>query len=446
MHIVIIGNGISGITAARTIRKNADHAITVISDESDHFYSRTALMYIFMGHMKYEHTKPYEDFFWSKNRINLLRARVEKVDHSSKTLTLANIPDTLTYDKLIIATGSKPAFYNWPGQELKGVQGLYGLADLEQLQGRYKEAKNAVIVGGGLIGIEMAEMLHSKGVHVSMLVREELYWSSVLPKDEATLVTTHIREHGIDLQLETELQEIIGNQNGEVAAVITSKEERLDCEIVGITTGVKPNVDFLKNTDLEIDKGVLVNEYFETNLTDVYAIGDCVQHRNPPEGRKPLEQIWYTGRMMGERLGLNLTTTKEPYNPGIFFNSAKFFDLEYQVYGAISSKADKHIGEFIFKDYTDIKNRRIINIQFDSETKAVLGINTINVRLRQLVCEKWIKEGYTLENVLSEWVLANFDPEFYSRYETALLAQYEREFGKKIQMVKKKKGLLAKWL
>ena len=88
MHIAIIGNGISGITAARFIRKLSDHKITVISAETDHFFSRTALMYIYMGHMRYEDTKPYEDWFWDKNRINLLNAYVEKVDTQNKKLVL----------------------------------------------------------------------------------------------------------------------------------------------------------------------------------------------------------------------------------------------------------------------------------------------------------------------------------------------------------------------
>ena len=80
MHIVIIGNGITGITAARTIRKNSDHEITVVSGETDYFFSRTALMYVYMGHMKFEHTQPYENWFWEKNRINLKKGWVKKED------------------------------------------------------------------------------------------------------------------------------------------------------------------------------------------------------------------------------------------------------------------------------------------------------------------------------------------------------------------------------
>ena len=130
MNIAIIGNGISGITAARWIRKLSDHSITVISSESEHFYSRTALMYIYMGHMRYEDTKPYEDWFWKKNRIDLIKDHVISISTDDHSITLRE-GGLLKYDKLIIASGSKSNKFGWPGQDLNGVNGLYHLQDLE---------------------------------------------------------------------------------------------------------------------------------------------------------------------------------------------------------------------------------------------------------------------------------------------------------------------------
>jgi len=185
--IIIIGNGISGVTAAREIRKlDSEVPILIISGETDHHFSRTALMYIFMGHMKYENTKPYEDYFWSKNRIDLLRGWVKSIDHESNQITMEN------GDKL--AVGSTPNKFGWPGQDLPGVQGLYSKQDLDNLEESAKTAKRAVITGGGLIGIEMAEMLLTRGIPVSFLVREKVFWGGVLPKEEATMIEKHIRE------------------------------------------------------------------------------------------------------------------------------------------------------------------------------------------------------------------------------------------------------------
>ena len=189
-HIVIIGNGISGVTAARHIRKNSDKKITIISAETDYFFSRTALMYVYMGHMKFEHTQPYEDCFWKKNRMELKKGFVKNIDTNTKTLHFAN-DETLQYDKLIIATGSKPNKFGWPGQDLDGVIGMYHKQDLEQLEDYApdnKVCKRAVIVGGGLIGIELAEMLDSRNIPVTFLVREASFWNGVLPKGESAMI------------------------------------------------------------------------------------------------------------------------------------------------------------------------------------------------------------------------------------------------------------------
>lgn len=246
MHIAIIGNGIAGISAARHLRKLSDHKITVISGETDYFFSRTALMYVYMGHMRWDDIEPYEEWFWKKNRIDLKQGWVEKVDTKGKQLEFID-GEKMVFDKLIIASGSKPNKFGWPGQDLDGVHGLYSRQDLESLE-RHSEKgiHQAVIVGGGLIGIELAEMLHSRHIPVTFLVRENRYWNAVLPNEESDMITRHIREHGIDLRLETELKEIWGTQEGTAQMVVTSTGEKIKCNYVGLTAGVSPNIDFIR--------------------------------------------------------------------------------------------------------------------------------------------------------------------------------------------------------
>ena len=106
MKIVILGNGISGITAARHIRKLSDHDITVVSEETDYFFSRTALMYVYMGHLRFQDTQPYEPWFWEKNRIRLKRSRVDRIDFPEKTLHTRS-GEQIAYDQLILSLGSK---------------------------------------------------------------------------------------------------------------------------------------------------------------------------------------------------------------------------------------------------------------------------------------------------------------------------------------------------
>ena len=457
-HIVIIGNGIAGITAARQIRKLSEHRITVVSSETDHFFSRTALMYVYMGHLRFEDTKPYEDWFWKKNRIELLRGFVKKVEPEQRRLLLED-GSTLCFDKLLIATGSRSNKFGWPGQDLAGVQGLYHYQDLESMERHSAGLRRAVIVGGGLIGIEMAEMLHSRHIPVTFLVREKNFWDGVLPLEEAQMINRHIRENGIDLRLETELKEILPDAQGKVRAVVTNKGETIECGFVGLTVGVSPNVAFLQDSGIETDRGVLVNEHLETNIPGIFAAGDCAQLRAPRPGRRPIEAVWYTGRMMGETAAYNLTGGDQsavgsgqwavggerlavgaglvPYDPGIWFNSAKFFDMEYQVYGTIlPNMPDDQSAVY----WEHPEGRRSVRIAYQRQTGNVVGFNLMGVRYRHEVCEKWLSAGTHIEEVLQNLGIANFDPEFYRQYEAEVIAQYNRQSGRNLRL-KKRRGL-----
>lgn len=470
MHIVILGNGISGVSCARYIRKLSDHDITIVSDESDEFFSRTALMYIYMGHMRLRDTMPYEPWFWEKNRIQRVRARIESIDYQEKKL-ISTDGKTLTYDKLVLALGSQSNKFGWPGQDLDGVHGLYHLQDLEAME-RHSEAllqspinhstsnptKNrAVIVGGGLIGVEMAEMFHSRGIPVTFLVREKQFWNNILPLEEAKMVSRHLLEHHIDLRLETELNEIQADGTGKkCAAIVTSTGETIPCGFVGLTVGVSPNIGFLKNTPLETNKGILVDEQLQTNVPDVYAIGDCAELRKPQPGRRAIEAVWYTGRMMGETAAYNLigenrnspTENRKSYNPGIWFNSAKFFDIEYQVYGDIRPQLPENQSS-VYWEHPNGKKSIRIQFEYPSSDKSmpgkagrVVGFNLMGVRYRHEVCEKWIREKADIETVLQNLGLANFDPEFSKQYEAELLAIYNHQTGKNLSL-KQKRGLPA---
>lgn len=268
-HIVIIGNGISGVTAARHIRKNSDQKITIISAETKYFFSRTALMYVYMGHLTFEQTQPYEDWFWEKNRIDLKEGFVNTIHTDEKTLELRS-GEKFAYDNLIIATGSKPNKFGWPGQDLDGVMGMYHKQDLENLE-KYapnkETCKRAVIVGGGLIGIELAEMLRSRDIPVTFLVRENSFWNGVLPTQESEMINEHIKDHHIDLRLGTNLKEIKSDKNGRVKSIIIEETgEEIFCNVVGLTAGVTPNIDFIKDSGIAFGRGVKVNHFLETNI------------------------------------------------------------------------------------------------------------------------------------------------------------------------------------
>ncbi|NNK88236.1 MAG: NAD(P)/FAD-dependent oxidoreductase, partial [Flavobacteriaceae bacterium] len=172
-------------------------------------------------------------------------------------------------------------------------------------------------------------------------------------------------------------------------------------------------------------RGVLVNRFLETNAPDVYAIGDCAEQREAIGNRRNVEAVWYTGRMMGETVAQTICGNKIEYKPGHWFNSAKFFDIEYQTYGWVFSKPREGESHFHWKHEDDTK---CITICFDEETDTFLGINTFGIRMRHEVFNRWLNEERKVEYVIKNLSEANFDPEFYSQYETEIKQAFSKQF------------------
>jgi NAD(P)H-nitrite reductase large subunit len=420
MHVAIIGNGIAGVTAARTLRKRDPKArITMISAESEHHWSRPALMYIYMGHMRYQDTKPYQDHFWGKNRIDLVRGWVTQIDAEGKTLTLDG-QRTVQWDKLLIATGSKPNMFGWPGQDLNRVSGMYSLQDMDALEGWTRDIKHGVVVGGGLIGIELAEMLHSRGRHVTMLVREASYWDNALPAEESAMVNEVIRATGIDLRLGAEMASIEDDGTGSVGAVQIKDGELLDAHYVGLTAGVRPNITVTEGSSIETARGILVNNRLQTNHPDIYAAGDCAEIRTPEGERNTIQAVWYTGRFQGEQVANNMVGDAGDYDAGLWFNSAKFIDIEYQVYGNVPASSTQHTSglDYVFWKHDNGKH----SVRICHKDGVVVGFNLMGVRFRHKVCEDWILQAKPLDYVLKNLRQAAFDPEFAKRHDSAIRA------------------------
>ena len=394
-------------------------------------------MYVYFGHMIFVHILPFVSWFWKKNNIDLKRGFVTEINSANKELEFKD-GEKLSYDKLIIATGSKPNKFGWPGQDLDGVMGMYHKQDLEKLE-KYapnnKACKRAVIVGGGLIGIELAEMLHSRNIPVTFLVREKSFWNGVLPSEESEMINKEILDNHIDLRLGTNLKEIKSDENGQVKSIIIAEtNEEIECNVVGLTAGVSPNVDFLKSSEIEIDRGVKVNRFLETNIKDIYAIGDCAEQHLAIGQRRVIEAVWYTGRMMGETVAQTICGNKMAYKPGHWFNSAKFIDIEYQTYGWVWAQPKENEARFYWEHES---GKKCIHINYDKKTREFIGINNFGIRMRHEFFDKILTDKKSVEYVLEHLADANFDPEFFKLHEPEIIAKFNKENNTNIQLKKK---------
>lgn len=418
-RVVIIGNGVTGFTAALRLRDlRPDWQITMVSGESTYPFSRPALMYVFLGHMRYQDTKPHEDCLWREQHIELVRDWVKVIEPDRRRLTFASGME-LSYDKLLLATGSRPNKFGWPGQDLKGVQSFYSLADLKGLYDAVPRTRRAVIVGGGLIGIELAEMLHSRGIAVTLLVREESYWNNVLPTEESAMVNRLIQKAHMDLRLSTQLKEIVDDGHGHVCAVVTNKGERIECQLVGLTAGVSPNVEVAKDSGVPVARGVLVDRTLRARVPGVWAAGDCAEIVDKDGERPLLQQVWYTGKMQAEVAADGMAGAPRTYDPGIWFNSAKFLDLEYQTYGRVNLKVPGERNLY-WEQPGGLTSLRVVYTD-----AGVIGFNSMGMRLRHEVCERWIREQKSIADVLERLSDANFDPEFFARHERDIVRAFQ---------------------
>lgn len=409
MRFLIIGNGVAGITAALALRARESAAeITVVSGESDYFYSRTALMYAFMDRMTLRDLEPHERKSYDKQGIQRVRGWVVDLDATAHTVRLDD-GRTLTYDRLLLATGSVPRRPDWPGleQAREGVCHFVSLQDLVECERLTKTSRQAVVVGGGLIGVELAECLVHHGRHVTFLVKDPWYWPVALGGEEGAMISNHIRHHGVELRLDQSVGEVMVDGGGRVRGVRTQAGEELPCQMLGIAIGVRPTMDWLMRvtTPPALGRGIQVDAGFRTSLPDVFAAGDCAEFMGI--GEKPfVEQIWYSAKRHGELAARAMLGDPMDYRPPIFYNSAKFFEVEYTTVGRVND-APKEARSFFCRVPGKEASVRVV-----VHEGMVIGFNLLGARWNHTVLERWVAERRDLDFVMDRLHEAQFDVEF----------------------------------
>jgi NADPH-dependent 2,4-dienoyl-CoA reductase/sulfur reductase-like enzyme len=404
MHFVIVGNGVAGITAAFAIRRREPGArITVISGESDYHFSRTALMYAFMDRMTLRDMEPFERRVYDKQRVERVRGWVCNLDAGTRTLMLADGRE-IRYDRLLLATGSEPnpAAWPWPERVPSGVVQFVSMQHLRLCEELVPSTKRAVVVGGGLIGVELVECLAHHSIEVDFLVRDQWYWPMALAKEEGEMIAAHIRRHGVRLHLGHEVAGVLADGGNRVSAVRTKQGAEFPCQMLGVCIGVRPAIDWLRNvrTPLALGRGIQVTADFRTSLDDVWAAGDCAEFRLP-DGRPLVEQIWYSAKRQGEAAAQAMLGEAVAYSPPLYYNSAKLFDIEYTTVGAAGAES------FFYRVPGKECTIRIMH-----SGGAVTGFNMLGSRWDHTWFERWIGERRPVEYVVANLHLAQFDVEF----------------------------------
>lgn len=405
MHYAIVGNGVAGVTAAFTLReRDRDARITLISGESDYFFSRTALMYAYLDRMTLRDLEPYERDAYHRLRIDRVRGWVTDLDADRKHLQLED-GTVIEYDRLLLATGSLANRIPWTGLDAvqEGLVHFVTLQDLERCERLTRPGAQAVVVGGGLIGVELVECLVHHGVDTTFLIREPWYWPAALDEREAAMVSEHLRRHGVKVVLGENVTEVL-TEAGRVRGVKTASGAAYPCEILGVTAGVHPAIEWLANvtTPPARKRGILVDRAFRTSLPGVFAAGDCAEFT----GNGQVEQIWYSAKRQGEQAARSMLGDPVEYRPPVFYNSSKFFEVEFTTVGDVMQAPPAALQFFARAP------GREATVRIIEHEGRVTGFNMLGSRWNHTYFERWIAERRSLDWVLQHLGEAQFDVEF----------------------------------
>lgn len=307
--IVIIGAHAAGLDVASAARKTDRTAdITLITKEKKPAYSRCGLPFVIGGHIeKFDDLVVFPDRFYKMMKLNLLtETTVTNVDSKAKTVDIADKDgnnDTLSYDSLVIATGADPFLPPIKGKEKNGVFVVRTIADGKKIDNAIETAKTAVIIGAGLIGLEVAVACLERGLKTTVVEFLPYVLPVLLDKDMADRVQKELEEKGLNIIVGKGAEEFLGNDK--VNGVLVGGET-IPADLVVVATGVRANVELAKNAGVELgQKGIKANLQMETSIKDVYAVGDCVESIHLVTRRPVMSQLGTTAVKQAKVAGTN---------------------------------------------------------------------------------------------------------------------------------------------
>ena len=412
MNIVIVGNGIAGATVARLARQRDRAArIFLISDEHPYAFSRTALMYAWMDRLPRRRLELWERESWDTLRIERIHDRVTDVDASARVVQLRR-GGAVRFDRLVLALGAGPRWPEWRGlaQARAGVTTLVSWQDLERCEALTAGARAAVVVGGGLIGIEMVECLRHHRVPTTFVVREPRYFPAALDPLESSVVLEAAARHGVRVLTDDRVAEVQADAGGHVRGVVTERGQRLAADLLGVAIGVEPAVSQMAAwaTAPAIGRGVLTTRGHATSLGGVWAIGDCAERGDgdtlPEQG--VVDTSWYAARRAAHEL-VAAWHGEAPGADPVWFNSARFFELDYLTVG---DAPGRHTGAAPASISLRVPGRDVV-LRITHEQGTVRGFTAIGSRWDHEVLARWVEGRAPLDDVRGALDAAAFNGE-----------------------------------
>lgn len=335
MKYVIIGNSAGAIGCVEGIRSiDKEGEIVLISSENHHTYSRPLISYLIYGKTDEQKMKYRPDSFYADNKVNTMLGTVVKtVDSKSKKVVLEDGKE-ISYDKLLVATGSSP--FVPPMQGLDSVKNKFSfmtLDDAHALQSVLSKDKNVLIVGAGLIGLKCAEGICDKVKQITVVDLADRILPSILDETGSEMVKKHIEESGVEFIL----SDSVAQFTSDTATLKSGKKVSFD--ILVLAVGVRPNTAILADTGASINRGIVTDTKCQTTVSDIYSAGDCTESHDITTDQNRVLALLPNAYMQGECAGINMAGGEKAYDKAIPMNAIGFFGLHMITAGSYDGES-----------------------------------------------------------------------------------------------------------
>jgi NAD(P)H-nitrite reductase large subunit len=342
MRYVLIGSGVAGLAASEAIRSlDRTGEIFFLGDDPHGYYSRPGLAYYLTGEMDAKGLFPRSKKDWAALKLHYIHGHVSELFPEEHAVALSD-GSRLGYDRLLVAVGAQANHLDTPGADLEGVVKLDHMEDAHRILKLARRGRTAVVVGGGITALELVEGLRTRKVKVHYLLRGKRYWSNVLDEEESQIIEHRLQEDGVKIHHHAEVIEILGKR-GRVAGVRLLDGRSIGCQILAYAIGIRPRVELARKAGLAVDRGILANEYLQTNHPDIYVAGDVAQVYDPLSKRSIIDSLWGPAREQGYTAGLNMAGKRTAYIKKIPFNVTRLAGLTTTIIGTVGRGRDEDL-------------------------------------------------------------------------------------------------------